>query len=107
MGTRDVHASANENRNAPENSEEKIDWEGLRERIAYAKTQCLVEDSLNHKVSLFDLSRALRVCRLVSRLRFQNRLFKTREFKQRRLGNIAGEAGYFINASKGLEAMDV
>lgn len=44
--------------------EERIDWNYLHERIQYAEEQCLVLQNLAGS-SLFDLSRSLRICRLV------------------------------------------
>lgn len=80
--------------------EQKVDWNHVHERIEYAKGLCLVL-----RTSLFDLSRSLRISRLVFRLLYQSQLFETDEFKEERLDNMAREVETFIKASDELKAL--
>lgn len=84
--------------------EEGIDWNYLHERIQYAKEQCLVLQNLADS-SLSNLSRSLRICRLVFWLQYQIQLVRADEFKEESLEKMVGEVEDFIEASDDLKAL--
>ena len=85
-------------------SEGKTDLEHLRNKIKYAEEQCGIEESLKGS-SLFNLTHSLKICRLVSWLKYQLQLFETDEAKERRLENFENEVASLFNASDRLAAM--
>lgn len=68
-------------------SEQRPDLGYLRERIKYAEEQCGVKESLKSS-SLFSLTHSLKICRLMSWLEFQLRLFETDKAREGHLVNF-------------------
>lgn len=85
-------------------SEGKTDLEHLHNKIKYAEKQCGIEESLKGS-SFSNLTHSLKICRLVSWLKYQLQLFETDEAKEGRLGNFENEVASLFNASEKLAAM--
>lgn len=85
-------------------SEGKTDLDDLHKRIKYAEKQCGIEESLKGS-SLFNLTHSLKICRLVSWLKYQLQLLKPVEAKDGGLICFENEVASLIKASGKLEAM--
>lgn len=86
-------------------SEGKTDLEHLHNKIKYAEEQCGIEKSLQDSF-LFNLTVSLKICHLVSWLKYQLQLFETDEAKEGRLENFEDEVASLFNTSDKLEEME-
>jgi hypothetical protein len=74
----------------------------LYKLIAYIEEDCLIEEKLSN-TSIYNLSYALRICRLLSQIRFRIKIFRTHEFAPYELSEIQSDVEYFLKASDQLE----
>ena len=98
--TDDLHS--NERQNLKKSLREKADLALLHKLIAYTEEDCLIEKKLSN-TSIYNLSYAFKICRLLSQIRFRIKNFKTRKFAPNELSEIQSDVEYFLEASDQLE----